>query len=90
MSTQHHSEKVRLTVECSTDERTYIKMLAASKNTTISELLLTPFKKIMPRGRRRTPNAETIKALQESREGKLESYDNLDEFWEAMGINPNA
>lgn len=28
----HHREKVRLTVECSLDERMYIKMLAAKKD----------------------------------------------------------
>ncbi len=29
-------------------------------------------------------------ALKESREGKLESYKTLDDFWKAMGIDPNA
>lgn len=29
MSTPHHHEKVRVVIECSEDERAYIKMLAA-------------------------------------------------------------
>lgn len=86
----HHRDKVRLTVECSLDERTYIKMLAAKKHMTISELLLASVREIMPCPREHEPNAETIESLKESREGKLESYKTLDEFWEAMGIDPNA
>ena len=90
MTTHHEAEKVRLTVECSIDERTYIKMLAAKKHLTISELLLSPVKKSMPSKQRRSPNAETVEALKESREGELESYKTLDDFWKAMGIDPDA
>ena len=83
---QPHSDKVRLTVECSVDERTYIKMLAAKKHMTISELLLASVRERIPH----EPNAETLEALKESREGKLKSYKTVDEFWEDMGIDPNA
>lgn len=86
-----HQNKVRLTVECSFNERTYIKMLAAKKHMTISELLLASFReKMPPLETEKTPNAETIQALQESREVKLESYKTLADFWDAMGIDPNA
>lgn len=87
---QHRHGKVRLTVECSFDERTYIKMLAAKKHMTISEFLLASVREMIPCSPAHEPNAETIEALQDSREGKLESYKNLDEFWKAMGIDPNA
>ena len=89
MGLQHH-DKVRLTVECSFDERTYIKMLAAKKNMTISEFLLTSVREVIPSSPTNKPNAETIEALEESRKGKLKSYKTLDEFWKAMGIDPNA
>lgn len=89
-NTQHHRDKVRLTVECSLDERTYIKMLAAKKHMTISEFLLTTVRKVMPHTGGHEPNDETIAALKESREGDLESYKTLDDFWKAMGIDPNA
>lgn len=85
-----HQGKVRLTVECSYDERMYIKMLAAKKHVTISELLLLPLKKLMPFTHKHKPNADTCEALKESREGKLESYKTLDDFWRAMEIDPNA
>lgn len=85
-----NSQKVRLTVECTIDERTYIKMLAAKKHVTISELLLAPVKKSIPGVGKSEPNAETIAALKESREGNLESYKTIEDFWKAMGIDPNA
>ena len=87
---QHHPNKVRLTVECSLDERTYIKMLAAKKHMTISEFLLDSVRKMLPYTRGKEPNTETIEALKESRNKKLESYKTLDEFWNDMGIDPNA
>lgn len=86
MSAHSGDHKVRLTVECSFDERTYIKMLAAKKHVTISELLLAPVRKVLPA----EPNAETVEALKESRGKKLVSYDTVDDFWSAMGIDPNA
>lgn len=89
-NTRHHRDKVRLTVECSIDERTYIKMLAAKKHMTISEFLLASVREVIPPSRVEEPNAETIEALKESRQGKLESYKTLDDFWKAMGIDPNA
>ena len=92
MSSHPHArdQKVRLTVECSFDERTYIKMLAAKKHVTISELLLAPWKSIFPSEETHEPNAETIEALKESREKKLVSYETTDDFWKGMGIDPNA
>lgn len=57
---------------------------------TISELLLSNVRKMMPTTLGHVPNDETIEALKESREGKLESFKTLEEFWKAMGIDPNA
>ena len=90
MSSNAHHDKVRLTVECSSEERSYIKMLAAKKDMTISEFLLASVRKVLPRKSDRKPNAKTIKALKESREGTLESYDTVEEFWKAVGIDPDA
>ncbi len=86
----YHQNKVRLTVECSIDERAYIKMIAAKKHLTISDLLLAPVRKVIPCSKSHKPNAETIKALKESRKGSLKGYTTVDDFWTAMGIDPNA
>jgi len=85
----HRRAKVRLTVECSLHERTFIKMLAAKNHMTISEFLLASVRGKIPPNLEE-PNSETIDALNESRKGKLESYKTLGDFWKAMGIDPNA
>ena len=56
----------------------------------IREFLLTSVRKMMPLTYSHEPNAETIEALKESRENKLETYKTLDDFWKTMGIDPNA
>lgn len=88
MTNIKHHDKVKLTVECSFDERTYIKMLAAKKNMTISELLLSSVREIIPRSNE--PNAKTIEALEESKNENLKSYKSLGNFWKDMGIDPDA
>jgi alpha-mannosidase len=90
MSTQHHRhDKVRVVIECSLDERACIKMLAARKHMTISEYFLSMAKEEMaPKSKK--PNKETLAAMKELDEGEGHSFDSLDDFWEQMGIDPNA
>ncbi len=91
-----HPEKVRLTIECSPDEKMFIKMLAAKNRSTISEFLLSFARKQMPKQcgqhchREHVPNEETKKALRDSRKEKGKVFSTLDEFWKAMGLEPNA
>ncbi|MFZ0564706.1 MAG: hypothetical protein WAM28_00700 [Chlamydiales bacterium] len=83
--------KVRLSVDCTEEERMYIKMLATRKQMTISEYLLSFARAEMPKKkakRSRIPNKTTEKALKESEKGISESYESIDEFWKSMGINP--
>ena len=61
-------------------------MLAVKKHVTMSECILSYIRPAMPR----VPNTETQEALKESREKDLKSYNSRDEFWQAMGIDPNA
>lgn len=82
-----HNEKVKVTFECSADERAYIKMLAAKAHMTISEFLLSYLRSDLPC----KPNKETQKAMLDSRNKKnLEHAKTIREFWEQMGINPDA
>lgn len=84
-----HHEKVKLTVECSIDERVYIKSLAAKKHMTISEFILSFVRKEMPI--RRQPNEITKQAMRDVDEEKnLGHAKTVEEFWLAMGIDPNA
>jgi hypothetical protein len=90
MSEHRRPNKVRLSVDCTEEQRMYIKMLAAKNHMTISEYFLSLASKEMPKcTRSHEPNEETIHALKESR-GEGETYESLSDFWDAMGINPNA
>lgn len=91
MATQsnHHHDKVRVVIECTLDERAHIKMLAARKHMTISEYFLSMAKKEMS-SKHKIPNKETLAAMKELDEGGGHSFESLDDFWEQMGINPNA
>jgi hypothetical protein len=48
MGAQSHAHRIKISVDVSEEERTYIKMLSAKKHMTISELLLGPVRKAMP------------------------------------------
>jgi hypothetical protein len=88
----YHNNKVKLTVECSLDERVYIKSLAAKKHMTISEFMLSYVRKEMPTHRRnQEPNEETKQAMRDVDEEKDLGYaKTVEEFWSEMGIDPNA
>lgn len=84
--------KVKLTVECSLDERVYIKSLAAKKHMTISQLLLSHLRKELPASsKNREPSEETRQAMQDvDEERNLGHAKTIEEFWLAMGIDPDA
>jgi hypothetical protein len=98
MRQEHHQEKkVRLSVDCTSQERMYIKMLATKRQMTISEYLLYFARKEMPKcgghhcKRSHEPNKETAKVLRDIDEGKnLIEHETLDEFWDALGFNRDA
>jgi len=83
---QYHHDKVRVVIECSLDERAYIKMQAARKHMTISEYFLSMAKK----DRAKIPNKETLEAMKELDEDGGHSFESVDDFWKQMGMNPNA
>jgi hypothetical protein len=90
MNTHKHHHKVRLSVDCTEEERMYIKMLATKSHMTISEYLLSFARKEMPKcTRSHEPNKETQQALKEVQE-EGEIFESVDEFWDAMGMNPHA
>lgn len=85
---QNQEKKARLSVDCSLEERRYIKMLAAREDKTISEYLLGLAKAHMPIcTKSHIPNAQTITSIEESERGEnLEHYNSLDDFWKSMGV----
>jgi hypothetical protein len=92
-------ERVRLVLSCTEEEKKYIKVLAAIENKSISDYLLDTPRRKMPRVKcnfpgcsgKHVPNKETSKVLRETEAGEnLESHESLEDFWKAMGMNPNA
>lgn len=79
-------EKVKVTIECTPDERAYIKMLAAKAHLNLSEFILSYLRSDFPR----KPNKETLAAHEEALRGEGTEYENLDDFWEQMGVNQRA
>lgn len=85
---QHHN-KVRMVIDCSLEERAYIKMLAARKHMTISEYFLS-FAKEELSSKPKIPNKTTLEAHQEALEGGGTSYESMDDFWSDMGVDRRA
>ena len=88
MSTRSHSRSVKITIDVSEDERTYIKILATKKKMTISEFIMSYVRPNIPHDQ---PNAETQQAMRDVDERKnLIHCNSIEEFWKAIGIDPNA
>lgn len=85
MTAKGHHEKVRVVIDCSVEERAYIKMLAARKQMTISEYFLSKAKEELAH-KSKIPNKATIAAHQEALDGKGTAYDSMDDFWSDMGV----
>lgn len=81
-----HHDKVKMTFECTSDERAYIKMLAAKAHMNLSEFLLSYVRNDFPK----KPNKQTLAAMKELDEGHGTRCTSIDDFWKQMGINPNA
>jgi hypothetical protein len=85
---QAHHEKVKITIECTLEERTYIKMLAAKAHLGLSEFILSYVRSDFPQERK--PNKETMESIQELREGRGIKCESINDFWEKMGMSPHA
>ena len=81
-----HRDKVKVTIECTADERAYIKMLAAKAHLTLSDLVLSYLKIDFPK----KPHTKTLQAHEEALHGKGFDCDSVDDFWKQMGITTSA
>jgi hypothetical protein len=77
-------DKVKVTFECTSEERAYIKMLAARSHTTLNEFIISCLRGYFPH----QPNEETLEAMQELEAGGGILCESLDDFWKKMGMNP--
>lgn len=91
MGAQSHShEKTKVTFDCSVEEKTYIKMLAAKAHMTLGEFVLSYLRADFPKGKKRKPNNATLKAMKETRAGKGTVYESMSDFWREIGVEPSA
>ena len=91
MGAQSHShEKTKVTFDCSIEEKTYIKMLAAKAHMTLGEFVLSYIRADFPNKKKKKSNKETLEAMRETREGKGTIYESMDDFWKEMGVKPSA
>jgi len=86
----HSQEKTKVTFDCSIEEKTYIKMLAAKSRMTLGEFVLSYIRADFPGEKERKPNRETLDAMKEARDGKGTTYESMDDFWKEMGVKPRA
>lgn len=84
-----HHDKAKVTIDCTVDERAYIKMLAAKAHMNLSEFILSYLRKDFPENRRK-PNKKTLEAIREVNEDGGVRCDSLEDFWEKMGMNPHT
>lgn len=78
--------KVRLAIECSPEERKYMKMFAAHEDLTLNEFVLECVRMRLHKcPRPHIPNKETKAALEASERGQgLTYYDSIEDFFKAM------
>lgn len=84
-----HHNKVKVTIECTADERAYIKMLAAKAHLNLSELILSYLRMDFPK-KSKKPNKDTLQAHEEALNGGGVDCESLEDFWEQMGVKPSA
>jgi len=85
----HSHKKTKVTFECTPEEKTYIKMLAAKSNQTLGEFVLSYIREDFP-SKGKVPNQTTMQAHKDALNGKGTSYHSMDDFWEEMGVTPSA
>ncbi len=85
----HSQEKTKVTFDCSLEEKTYIKMLAAKAHMTLGEFILSYLRADFP-SRKQKSNKATLAAHKEALDGKGTAYETMDEFWADMGVKPRA
>ncbi len=85
MGAQSHTHRIKVSIDVSEEERTYIKMIAAKKKMTISEFIMSFVRPNIPHS---GPNAETKKAMKDIEQNKnLSRYKTVDDFWADMGLD---
>jgi len=80
-------KKVRLAIECSSEERKYMKMYAAHEEKTLNEFVLESVRmRLEKHPRVHIPNKRTLKAIENARKGKTTKAKDFDDLCNQLGI----
>lgn len=84
--TQHEKKKVRLAVECTPEERKYIKMHASFEDKTLNDFVMDCVRMKIARCKlSHTPNKQTAAILDATERGEgIIMYDSIDDFFKSM------
>lgn len=80
-------DRVRLAIDCTREERKYIKMYASFEDMTLNEFVMDCVRdRISHCQESHIPNAETAAALDASERGEgIIAFDSIDDFFKSMG-----
>lgn len=86
VSANPQSERVRLAIECTPDERRFIKIYASYADKTINEFVLDCVRsEINHCQRSHVPNKKTAATLDATERGEgIISFDSIDDFFKSM------
>jgi hypothetical protein len=86
----YRAREARLTIDCSIEQKKKIKMLAASKEMSITDFMLELVEEKYtwcPLGLSHLPNAETIASMEASERGEgVKSFKSIDDLFKDLGI----
>lgn len=86
----YRAREARLTIDCSAEQKKKIKILAASRDMSITDFMLELVEEKYtwcPLGLSHIPNAETIASMEASDEGKgVKSFNSIDDLFKELGI----
>lgn len=86
----HRARGARLTIDCSSEQKKKIKMLAAAKEMSITDFILQLFEEKYNRcslGLSHVPNDETRDSIEASERGEgIERFDSIDDLFKNLGI----
>lgn len=86
----HRTRGARLTIDCSSEQKKKIKMIAASQEMSITDFMLKLFEEKYtwcPLGLSHIPNDETISSIEASEKGEgLKGFESMNDLFKDLGI----
>lgn len=86
----YRARESRITIDCSSEQKKKIKLLAAAREMSITDFMLELVEEKYtwcPIGLSHIPNAETIASIEASKKGEgIKSFNSMDDLFKDLGI----